>query len=121
MKTNQPGYLLILLMTALVSCQKDQLATDEEVPDWLLERITQIESELRQDPQSSASVSAWIRYDYQYEYTYEFHNLLSSAWPEIYDVNGDPVAFSQDSFNQYQDEKCGKKYIWKGPAYFIRE
>ena len=108
--------LLLILLPALmlVSCEKSYLVPDDEVPAWLKDRIAETEKEIRNNPHSGLTISAWIRYSYDQDYYFEYHNLLSSSYPPIYNYRGDMMTFSWDNNDSYQQDKCCKEYIWKG-------
>ncbi len=111
--------ILLILLPALilVSCEKNYLVPGDEVPGWLKDRISDTEKEIRKNPHSGLDISAWIRYSYDNEYYFEYHNLLSSSFPPIYNYRGDMMTFSWDSNDAYQKDKCCKEYIWKGPSW----
>ncbi len=101
----------------LISCERQYLLPSDEVPGWLKTRIAEIEDEIRANPRSGLDIGAWVRYEYQDQYYFEWHNPLSSSFPPIYDFDGDMMTFSWDSNDEYQKDKCCKKYIWKGSAW----
>jgi len=87
------------------------------MPDWLRQQIVEIEDQIRENPRSGLNISAWIRYTYNHEYYYEWHNLLSSSFPPIYDFDGTQMYFRWDNNDNYQKGKCCREYIWKGPSW----
>jgi hypothetical protein len=111
-------FLLFLLPAMLlISCERQYLLPSDEVPGWLKTRIAEIEDQINSNPRSGLDVGAWIRYEYKDQYYFEWHNLLSSSFPPIYDTTGDMMTFSWDSNDEYQTDKCCKKYIWKGSSW----
>jgi len=120
-------FLLCLLPAILlISCERQYLLPSDEVPGWLKKRIADTEEIISSDARSGLSISAWIRYEYNDQYYFEWLNLLSSSFPPIYKTNGDMMTFSWNStdaldanptYDEYQKDKCGKKYIWKGPSW----
>lgn len=120
-------FLLFLLPAMmLISCERQYLLPSDEVPGWLKIRIAEIEDQINSNPRSGLDVGAWVRYEYQDQYYFEWHNLLSSSFPPIYDFDGDMMTFSWNStdvldsnanWDDYQKDKCCKKYIWKGSAW----
>lgn len=117
MKYLKQSFFLFLLVFTISSCEKDYLIPKGEVPDWLKERIAQDEKEIELNPQSGLDIAAWIRYKYQSNYYFEYHNLLMSSMPPVYDYDGDIVIFNQDSYQKFHNDKCCKQFVWKGPSY----
>ena len=110
--------LLILLPAVLfISCERHQYQPSGEVPEWLNQKIVEIEGQIRENPKTGFTISAWIRYTYNDEYYFEWHNLLSSSYPPIYDFDGNRMFFRWDNNDDYQKGKCCKQYIWKGPSW----
>jgi len=109
--------LLLFFLFIFSSCEKEDLKPKDEIPGWLRERITQDEKEIKSNPQSGLDIGAWIRYRYLGDYYFEYHNLLSSSGPYIYDYSGIIIVKYQDPFSNYNANKCCKQYMWKGPAY----
>ena len=110
-------FVLIVLSLCIFSCEKDNLVSGDEVPEWLKVRIAQDEVEIKRNPQSGLDIGAWIRYKYLSNYYFEYHNLLSSAGPPIYDYNGVIIMLDQEPYLNYYDDKCCKQFVWKGPSY----
>ena len=101
----------------LISCEKDYLVPVAEIPGWLKDRIAETEKEIGGDQKSGLEITAWIRYTYKGDYFYEFINPLSSYWPHLYNRKGELMTFSTMDIWKYQEEKCCKTFIWKGPDY----
>jgi hypothetical protein len=110
-------FLCLFLLTS--SCEKNQTVPDDEVPGWLKTRIAQDELTIASNPQSGLDIAAWIRYKYQKEYYFEYHNMLYSSLPPVYNYAGESVNFLSDPYINYQDKKCCKQYVWKGSAYYL--
>lgn len=108
--------LFLLPVMMLVSCEKNYLVPDDEVPAWLKDRIAEIEKEIQSNPKSPLDICAWIRYTYEGDYYYEFINLLSSSWPHLYNHKGELINSSFE-FDKYWEKKCCKQFIWKGSDY----
>jgi len=111
--------ILLLLMPALllISCEKSYLVPAAQVPEWLEDRIAETEKEIRSNPKSGLDICAWVRYTYEDDYYYEWINLLSSHWPHLYNQKGELMTFDSMDIHRYYDEKCCKKFIWKGANY----
>ena len=110
-------FLLVTFFFLLISCDKDYLVPDSEVPKWLKEKIAQDEKIIDSDTKLMQNYGAWIRYEFSGNYYYEYDNPLSSTMRQVYSHNGDLVNTSISPYLRYWDEKCRKKYIWKAPKY----
>jgi len=104
-----------VLSLILFSCEKDKPVADD-IPAWLKVRIAEDESKIEADSSSGLDIAAWIRYEYRGSFYYEYHNMLSSSGPKVYNSKGDQINYGI-SYMDYLADKCCKKYIWKGPAY----
>lgn len=109
--------LLIIVFFCLVSCEKNGLVPDNEIPNWLKERIAQDEAKINSDPMSGLDIGAWVRYKFEGEFYFEYKNALSSAGLHLYSETGDQVIASELWWWKYRNNKCCKKYVWKGPSY----
>lgn len=109
--------LFIMLAFAMLSCEKDLLIPDSEVPDWLQERIANDEALIQNNPHSGLDAAAWIRYKYDGSYYFEYLNLLSSAFPVIYSYEGVQVMTVMNDYQAFSSDRCCKKYVWKGKSY----
>mgnify|MGYP006954410427 CR=1 FL=1 len=110
--------LLLSLILIVSSCEKNQFVSENEVPQWLRLRIAADEQKIAEDPHSGLDIAAWIRYKYEGEYYFEYHNLLSSSMPPIYSHDGTTFNYAGTGYLKYQENKCCREYVWKGPAYF---
>ena len=109
--------ILLFLLYLLVSCAKDT-DTGEVLPAWLQERIAADEKVIASDPQSGLDLGAWIQYTYQDSTYYEYHNLIMSSLPKVYNSDGIEVIFTTAEYTEYQQGKCCRKFVWKGKSYF---
>lgn len=109
--------LLLLPALLLISCEKQYLVPADEVPGWLKTRIAEIEEEIAENPKSALNIGAWIRYEYKDQYYYEWHNPLSSSFPPVYNADGDMMTYAWDGDDEYYNEKCCKKFVWKGSSW----
>lgn len=98
-------FFLLILTIVLFACDKDNLVPTDEIPEWLKERIEEEES----------GITAWIRYEYMDEYYFEYMNPILSSWPPTYDYDGNYIEGS--IYQNYQENKCCKKYVWKASRY----
>jgi len=108
--------LLFTITFLLSSCEKDYyLIPANEVPRWLKDRISHDEKIIQSDPQSGLDVAAWIRYKYEGDYYFEHRNGLSSLGPEQYDFDGNK--YQPEDIFEYMENRCCKRFVWKGPNY----
>lgn len=110
-------FFFILFSVSMISCEKDLLLPDSEVPDWLKERIANDEAIIQSNPQSGLDAAAWIRYRYDGNYYFEYLNLLSSAFPAIYSYEGVQTMTLFDNYQDFISGRCCKIYVWKGKSY----
>lgn len=108
-------FILLLFSLFLTSCEKDYLVPNKEVPQWLKDRIAKDQK----DPNSFSDISAWIRYEYKDKYYYEYNLMTSSQYPPVYTDDGQLFSQTKDSYIDYMNTKCCKKYIWKGKSYSL--
>lgn len=107
--------ILIVISLSISACQKDGTLPENDIPQWLKDRIAHDEMIIETDPQSGLDIAAWIRYKYEKEYYFEYHNLLSSAGPETYSITG--TEYHPSDYLDYKDNRCCKVLVWKGPNY----
>jgi len=112
-------YLSALISMLLLSnCNKDSFVSEDEIPQWLKERIIEDEAIIDSAPKLLPNYGAWIRYKYKKDFYFEYDNPLSSVMLEVYDYEGDGFDFYDDALiKAYQDNKCCKRYVWKAPEY----
>jgi hypothetical protein len=110
--------LIFILSFFFISCEKDYLIPNKEVPDWLKTIISQEEQIIKDSPQLMNSFGAWLRYNWQNDYYFEYHNVLSSSLPRVISSKGDTLNFyATDANTDYFKKKCCKEYVWKAPKY----
>jgi hypothetical protein len=109
--------LIFAFISILISCSKDNEAV-ADLPKWLKEKIDADEKEITADPKSGKDLGAWIQYSYADAIYYEYHNLLMSSLPKVYRFDGSELNYAQIEYQDYQNEKCCKKFVWKGKSYF---
>jgi len=101
-----------------LSCEKNYLIPDKEVPGWLKTKIEQEEQIINDSPKLMNSLGAWMRYSWNDEYYYEYHNPLSSSLPQPISAKGDTLGFYvTDASTDYYKQKCCREYVWKAPKY----
>ena len=112
---------IITITIFFISCEKSSelLIPDSQVPKWLKERISDDEKKMESDPKSGLDFAAWFRYEYEDNYYFEYVNLISSAGPKTFKYDGTEFIYTADGFIDYQSGKSSKRYVWKGPEYFL--
>ena len=110
--------LVFMFVVSSLSCERELLIPDSEVPEWLKDRITHDEALIQDSPQSGLDFAAWIRCKYDGKYYFEYLNLLSSTFPSIYNYEGVRVMSSPDEYQTFYSQRCCKQYVWKGKSYF---
>lgn len=111
--------LLLCFFLLASSCEKNQTVPDDEIPGWLKTRIDQDELTIASNPHSGLDIASWVRYKYQREYYFEYHNMLSSSFPQVYNYAGESFNYFIDPYTDYPDTKCCKQYVWKGSEYSL--
>ncbi len=115
---NKAAVYLFLMALLLVSCDKEYLVPECELPQWLKDNIEQHEQSIRDNPKSMAGIAAWKRTVWKQEYYYEYYNLLLSSMPRPISHSGDTLdVWIGDTDSDYHREKCCSVYVWKGPDY----
>lgn len=109
--------VVLTLIAVFAACGKDK-ETSDNLPAWLQGRISADEKEIAADPQSSKSLGAWIQYSYTDSTYFEYHNLIMSSLPKVYHFDSTEMNSTLPGYMVYQNGKCCKKFIWKGPSYF---
>ncbi|MCK4879709.1 MAG: hypothetical protein KAS82_03580 [Bacteroidales bacterium] len=111
--------IVVSISFLLLSCGKDYLVPEEELPEWLIQRIEYDEQVIEASPKYYLAYGAWSRIKWNNENYYEYFNALSSTiLPPISEL-GDtldilmPLLTSSD----YYKERCCREYVWKGPRY----
>lgn len=109
---------LFLMALLLVSCDKEYLVPERELPQWLKDNIEMLEQNIADNPKSMAKISAWMRTEWKHEYYYEYYNPLLSSMPRPISHSGDTLdVWIGDMDSDYFKEKCCSVYVWKGPDY----
>ncbi|MCD4792425.1 MAG: hypothetical protein K8R54_04270 [Bacteroidales bacterium] len=108
---------ITVLFFLSVNCNKNKLIPDDEIPQWLKERIAEDEAVIDTAPKLMTNYGAWIRYKFEEDYYFEYDNALSSACCYMLNFEGEYYNYFDESFETYQDDKCCKKYVWKAPKY----
>ena len=110
---------MILLSILLISCEKEYLVPENELPQWLKNSIRRDEQFIEAHPHGLAAMGAWYRTRFNDEYYYEYFNLLLSSMPRPISHSGDTLeVWVGDTDTNYHKEKCCGIYVWKGPDYF---
>ena len=109
-------FLLAIILTCL-SCKKDYLIPNNEVPSWLKDKISQDEATIKSDPKLMPNYGAWIRYEYQGDKYYEYDNPLSSLSRNPYSEAGVRINTTVSPYKAYWNDKCCKIFIWKAQNY----
>ncbi len=114
-------FLFILLSFFLYfSCSKESnyLIPEDEVPQWLKNKISSDEQIIQRDPRLMQSLGVWKRFRWQNFYYFEYSNVVSSSMYSPISESCDTIKANQtDLLNAYNREKCCKQYVWKGPSY----
>ena len=110
--------LFLFVSIMFVSCEKDYLITNKDVPDWLKADIKHQEQVIKESPQLMNAYGGWLRYDWQNEYYFEYHNVLSESLPQPISTKRDTLHILANDVNtDYYKEKCCKTFVWKAPKY----
>jgi hypothetical protein len=110
--------LWLFFSAMLISCEKDYLIPDREVPIWLKMQINQDEKVMKDNPSSCRYYGAWLRYNWHNEYYFEYHCSCSSSSPLAISVEGDTLRLvANDVTTDYYKEKCCRQLVWKAPEY----
>lgn len=108
-------FTLALLITFLSACKKNEYISDDEIPQWIKERIAEDEAVIDSAPHLMQNFGAWFRYKHNREFYFEYQNPLMSACCFMYNFNGD--SFSFEDFENYDDSKCCERIVWKAPKF----
>jgi hypothetical protein len=109
--------LLFAIIVSCLSCRKDFLIPNGEVPGWLKDKISQNEATIKSDPKLMPNYGAWIRYEYQGEKYYEYDNPLSCAISNPWSEAGEQINTSISPYTNYWNDKCCEMFVWKAPEY----
>lgn len=108
---------LIVITLFGISCEKDYLIPNSEVPKWLREKISADEATISSDPKLMPNYGAWLRYEFQGYRYYEYDNPLSSLSRNPYSEAGVRVNTMVVPYTDYATRKCCERYVWKAPRY----
>lgn len=110
-------YFVLLLILFVSACKKDNTLSQDEIPNWLKERILEDEEFIASNPQSGLDIACWLRYEYSNNYYFEYVNLLRSSLPPVYDYEGNEINAYLEIDSDYLKKRCCKLYVWRGPSY----
>lgn len=110
-------YFILLLVLSISACKKDNTFSQDDIPNWLKERILEDEKIIASNPHSGLDIACWVRYEYSNNYYFEYVNLLSSSFPPVYDFDGKEYNAYLELNSDYLKNRCCKTYVWRGPSY----
>ena len=116
----KPIYLIsaLIFLFLFSNCNKNRFVPQDEIPQWLKDRIIKDEAVIDSAPELSANSCAWIRYKFKKDYYFEYDNPLSSVMLEVYDYDGNELDYyNNELLKAYDKDKCCKRYVWKAPEY----
>jgi hypothetical protein len=107
--------ILVFLTLAILSCEKDKSLLIKDIPDWLRIQISSLEKEIKTDPSTLTSYSAWVRFEWKNDYYFEYIDPPRSykSLPRCLDGTDLNIA----DFDNYEKEKCCLEYVWKAPKH----
>jgi hypothetical protein len=108
---------LFAIILSCLSCEKDYLVSNKEVPKWLRDKISQDEATIKTDSKLMPNWGAWIRYEFKGNKYYEYDNPLSSSSRNPYSESGERINTFADPYKDYWNDKCCEIYVWKAPNY----
>jgi len=109
--------IITLLSISILSCKKDYLIPESEIPDWLKSQIKVSEQKIKEDPSKMPAYGAWVRFNWKNDYYFEYSNPLSSYIGGPISFDGDTLKISDPLLMDYSKEKCCMRYVWKGPGF----
>ena len=109
-------FLLAIILTCL-SCKKDYLIPNNEVPSWLKDKISQDEATIKSDPKLMPNYGAWLKYEFQGDTYFEYDNPLSSLSRSPYSEAGERINTTIAPYTNYWNDKCCESFVWKAPNY----
>jgi len=110
-------FFLFAIVLSCLSCEKDYLIPNSEVPKWLKDKISQDEATIKSDPKLMPNYGAWIRYEFQGDKYYEYDNPLSSLSRNPYSESGERINTTVAPYTNYWNDKCCERFVWKAPNY----
>lgn len=115
--TMKKALLLFAIILSCLSCRKDFLIPNSEVPGWLKDKISQDEATIKSDPKLMPNFGAWIRYEYLGDKYYEYDNPLSCESRNPYSEAGERINTFVAPYTDYWNDKCCEIFVWKAPEY----
>lgn len=104
-----PAFILVVLLTGLYSCKKDDHSANEPFPEWLQAKITELTS-----VQNVCSITDVTIYEYKGERYYHIYcGLWSCMYCEFFDEKGNRPNWDTNNWNDFQ---ANKKVIKTVPA-----
>lgn len=116
MKNKAKTFLTSLIIFFLISFNNKSNNSEEELPQWLINKIEKDENEIKANDQIWYASGKWIKTKWNNIYWYEYTNVLSSIASGPISHSGDTLDFYNNFlFKQYNSEKRCQSLIWKGP------
>jgi len=110
--------VIILFSISTLSCEKNYLIPEKEIPDWLKSEIKVSEQRIQDNPKCLSAWGAWTRSEWQNEYYFEYINPLSSFLCGPISQKGDTLnIYTGTAYLDYGKERCCTHYVWKGPLF----
>jgi len=118
-KSDEMKKLLIFTLLAIstLSCEKNNLFPESEIPDWLKTQIEISEQQIQENPGKMPAFGAWVRFIWKTDCYFEYYNPVSSLLYEPISFDGVTLKFTDPKTTDYHKEKCCMRYVWKGPNY----
>ena len=110
-------FLLCIVTILCFSCGKEYLIPENEVPEWLKERISADEEIIKSEPKLMQNYGAWFRYKFKGDYYYEYDNPLTSLYIDAYSHAGERINLTVVPLDAYREKKCCEKLVWEAPNY----
>lgn len=108
---------VLFISLAFTACQKDEV-TQPDAPLWLQQKISQNETAIQSNENSTLKISAWYRYNFNGKIYYEFQNPETATILNLYNESGQPQENLTDDFTRnYQSGKTSKFLVWAGPDF----
>ena len=111
------GLSVILFLFIFSNCNKNEYINDDEIPQWLKERIAEEEFIIEVSQNPMLFLTAWKRYKYKRDYYFEYDDKLSSLAFQVFDYEGKTVDLNSEQYSTYNEDKCCERFVWKSPGY----
>ena len=103
-------FVLIFFLIVISSCKRDPSTfyASEQIPEWLSQKITEIEN--------SNYYFGTVVYRHQWNLKFYYHIMIpveSCAFCKVYDVNGNKIVWSDQSFQDYFENRYNEAVIWQ--------